>query len=681
MARDRSPRLTETIRRLAAGHHTLTDAFFSLKTLIAALLAYYIALTAQLERPYWAIITCYIVAQPLTGALLSKGLFRLVGTVIGAGVALLAVPHLVDAPELLVLALALWLGACSYLAALDRRPQSYLSLLAGYSAIIVALPTVDNTEALFEVAAARVQEIGIGILSVSLVHALLFPRPVWHPLRDRLDSIRADACRWSSDALALPPRPETQLWSDRRKLVSDLHDLHQLSTHLPYDMTSPAVVPAMLRDAETRLGWLLPLASSVEDRITALNETRGGLQADLAELIEDVRHWLRSGLAQGHEALTERAHALEPALAGEEDWPDLLRLSLLDRLVGLIEAHVAARKLSDRLLAGEPHHSKEIHVGDEAGRRALHRDHRVALRAAATTSLAVIVACAVWIATAWPEGAAAVVSAAIICALFSHLDAPLRAARHVFLGTVGAVVAAGVLAFGLMPQVDTFEMVALLLSPFLLLLGWLLARPERAPYGVGAALAFPGLAGLDLAYDGNFESFANQAAAQVVGSLLACLMLALLRDTGAATAARRLARAGWNELARKAQGQTAPETTAWISRMLDRMVLLGPHLSALGNDDALTDDRLRDIRIGMALDDLARVGVRAQGRQARQITVIRARLRRQCLAARTRGVLEADGPLRRSIDRALASAHGLPPSPAKRSLLLALVGLIRNLSS
>lgn len=65
----------------------------------------------------------------------------------------------------------------------------------------------------------------------------------------------------------------------------------------------------------------------------------------------------------------------------------------------------------------------------------------------------------------------------------------------------------------------------------------------------------------------------------------------------------------------------------------------------------------------MALDDLARVGVRAQGRQARQITVIRARLRRQCLAARTRGVLEADGPLRRSIDRALASAHGLPRHP------------------
>jgi uncharacterized membrane protein YccC len=214
------------------------------------------------------------------------------------------------------------------------------------------------------------------------------------------------------------------LWSDRRKLVSDLHDLHQLSTHLPYDMTSPAVVPAMLRDAETKLGWLLPLASSVEDRITALNETRDGLQADLAELIEDVRRWLRSGLAQGHEALTARAHALEPALAGEEDWPDLLRLSLLDRLVGLIQAHVAARTLGDRLLAGGPHHLEEPHVGDEAGRRALHRDHRVALRAAATTSLAVIVACAVWIATAWPEGAAAVVSAAIICALFSHLDAP-----------------------------------------------------------------------------------------------------------------------------------------------------------------------------------------------------------------------------------------------------------------
>ncbi|HWU04044.1 MAG TPA: FUSC family protein, partial [Novosphingobium sp.] len=139
-------------------------------------------------------------------------------------------------------------------------------------------------------------------------------------------------------------------------------------------------------------------------------------------------------------------------------------------------------------------------------------------------------------------------------------------------------------------------------------------------------------------------------------------------------------RAGWQELATKTQPRTTPQTTAWISRMLDRMVLLGPHVATLGNGDALTCDRLRDIRIGMALDDLQRVGQDAGLRQARRSAVLSARLRKQFLSARKTGVLEVDQTLCRMIERALASANRLPASPAKRSLLLALVGLSRNLS-
>jgi uncharacterized membrane protein YccC len=308
-------------------------------------------------------------------------------------------------------------------------------------------------------------------------------------------------------------------------------------------------------------------------------------------------------------------------------------------------------------------------------RRALHRDHRVALRAAVTTMLTVITAFALWIATAWPEGGTAVVSAAITCALFSHLDTPLRAARQVLFGTLGAALAAGVFAFGVLPHVTDFATLCLTLAPFLLALGWLMARPERVPFGVGAVLAFPGLAGLGIAYDSAFDTFANQAAAQVTGSFIACLMLGVVRATGAASAARRLARAGWRELAARTDPRSPPETSAWISRMLDRMVLLGPHLAALIDADALTQNRLRDIRIGMALDDWQRAGAGHTRRGA----ALNARLRAHFVAAQTSGVLTTDTRLSRAITRALDSANRLPPSPAKRSQLLALVGLARNL--
>src|ERR1700761_7889117 len=102
------------------------EALFSVKCFLAAMLAFYIALRIGLTRPYWAVTTSYIVAQPLAGAVLSKAVFRVIGTILGAAAAVVLVPNLVNAPELLSLGLALWLGLCLYISLQDRTPRSYI---------------------------------------------------------------------------------------------------------------------------------------------------------------------------------------------------------------------------------------------------------------------------------------------------------------------------------------------------------------------------------------------------------------------------------------------------------------------------------------------------------------------------------------------------------------------------
>jgi uncharacterized membrane protein YccC len=62
---------------------------FVLANTAAVLMALYIAFASDLERPYWAMFTVFIVANPLTGAVRSKTVFRLLGTVTGAAMALL----------------------------------------------------------------------------------------------------------------------------------------------------------------------------------------------------------------------------------------------------------------------------------------------------------------------------------------------------------------------------------------------------------------------------------------------------------------------------------------------------------------------------------------------------------------------------------------------------------------
>ena len=106
----------------------INEWVYAVKTFAAAMAALYIAMSIGLDRPYWAMATVYIVSQPLIGAMRSKSLYRLAGTVIGAAATVALVPNLVDAPELLSAALALWVGVCLYISLLDRTPRSYLFL-------------------------------------------------------------------------------------------------------------------------------------------------------------------------------------------------------------------------------------------------------------------------------------------------------------------------------------------------------------------------------------------------------------------------------------------------------------------------------------------------------------------------------------------------------------------------
>ncbi|NEV79240.1 FUSC family protein, partial [Rhodopseudomonas sp. BR0C11] len=104
---------------------------FAFKTFAAAMLAMAIGLWLDLPRPYWAVATVYITSHPLSGTTRSKAVFRVLGTLIGACVAVAIVPNLAGAPPLLVLAIALWSALCIYVSVLDRSPRSYVAMLAG----------------------------------------------------------------------------------------------------------------------------------------------------------------------------------------------------------------------------------------------------------------------------------------------------------------------------------------------------------------------------------------------------------------------------------------------------------------------------------------------------------------------------------------------------------------------
>ena len=64
------------------------------KSFVAAILALYIALAADLPRPYWAMATAYIVMQPVLGGTHARGIYRIVGTFLGSAAVVVLVPNM-----------------------------------------------------------------------------------------------------------------------------------------------------------------------------------------------------------------------------------------------------------------------------------------------------------------------------------------------------------------------------------------------------------------------------------------------------------------------------------------------------------------------------------------------------------------------------------------------------------
>jgi uncharacterized membrane protein YccC len=657
-------------------------ALFSVKCLIAATLAYYVALRIGLTRPYWAVTTSYIVAQPLAGAVLSKAVFRVAGTVLGATAAVVLVPGFVNEPAALSLALALWLGFCLYLSLLDRTPRAYVFLLAGYTASIIGFPSVEAPDQIFNVAILRVQEIVIGILSGSLIHGTIFPRSVTDLLLGRIDTILSDAERWSADSLA--GEGGQVLARDRRRLAVDVNELHQLSTHLPFDTARLRPRVRTVRALQDELSFILPLASGVEDRLIELRRVDDAPDPELQALLSDTREWLlrHEGDADEAQRLITRAAQLEPAIEPPLVWRDALRLSLTARLAELIAAHRDARALREQVRAPTARSVSPSVAALLANtrRRVLHRDRGIALRAAAGTIATVLLGCAFWIITAWPDGAGAVLIAGVCCALFGSSDEPAPAVMKFFWGSLIGILIAAFYAYAIIPQVTSFALLILLLAPILLILGALLATPRPSFVALGALLGVLNSVGLNDRYTPGFSAFVNGSVAQLLGTLFAAVTVGLFQTIGTEGSVERLIRAGWRDLARRSNLPGPPDAMGWTSRMLDRIGLLAPRLAQRGEDPGKPLlDVLQDLRIGLTVGELRALRLTAPPAEEALITPVLRGVAAHYRALRYDAPTPAPTALLSCIDTALRAFAATPVPDRRRSGVLALTSLRRNL--
>ncbi len=163
---------------------------FAAKTTASALIALLVAFTFNLDQPQWALLTVFVVAQPQSGLVLAKSFYRIVGTLLGAAVALLFVALFAQERVLFLGALALWIGLCTFGSQYARNFAAYTFVLSGYTVAIVGIPAALEAGNAFYIATARVTEISLGIIVTATVSHIVLPSSLGASLRQAVAGAR-----------------------------------------------------------------------------------------------------------------------------------------------------------------------------------------------------------------------------------------------------------------------------------------------------------------------------------------------------------------------------------------------------------------------------------------------------------------------------------------------------------
>lgn len=666
------------------------DVVFSLKTFAAATLALWIALMADLPNPYWSVAAVYIVAHPLSGATTSKGFYRLIGTIIGGAVTILFVPHLVNSPEILTLAIGLWMGLCLAISLLDGTPRSYLFMLAGYTVAIASFAVVSAPATTFDYAVGRVEEIAIGIICAAVVNRLVFPRHSGPVLVARIDNWLRDGSKLAVATLR-GDGDSPEFRRDRQRLAADALELRNLTTHVAYDTSSIRNVGTLLHVLQQRMVAVLPIVSSLHDVLVLKpGEGEKPWHPAVQKLLDEACDWLESG-----EALTEQRRAILLGYLDEiekhgkdaDSWAELLPFNLAARVRDLVQIWSDCITLRQDIMSGSRHSLRWRRYDAHLKARPQHRDYGMAFLSGFSAFLATCIATAFWIATGWAQGSAAAMMAGIFCCIFAGMDDPVPVMRKFNWLLLIVIAAAFVFEFAVLPLVDGFFPLVLVLGLFLIPAGILLAIPSQFLLGMVLCVNLPNMLMLQGHLTHDFVSFANANLATVLGIVIAAVVTSIVRSVGAEWSVRRLVRAGWNDIVLATERQPGRHRRQHMNRlllkMIDRIGMMTPRLALIPAADIAKVDLLRDLRNGMNTIDLQqyRSKLPASCREAVDVVLdgVGAHYRALSRDARSEAREEIDARLLAAIDQAITVIiENGSPAIAKRPRI-ALIGLRFNL--
>ncbi|NTJ67944.1 FUSC family protein [Agrobacterium rhizogenes] len=562
---------------------------FALRTTAASLVALYIAFLLNLDDPKWAPMTVWIVAQSSRGMSLSKGQYRILGTIIGAVAAVTMVALFAQAPELFILSLALWLGLCTALATGLRNFRSYGAVLAGYTAAIIAFDSISSPLEVFDIAVARVIYIGLGIMTEAVFTAVFAPGAPLQETQNRL----ATYLRQVSDLCARALRGQVNTSGFQRLLTGAL----ELDVAAEYAAASSHSVRSRfghLRGAAVAMLTQMAIAQSLREHLAA----RPDLDEPLVEKTALALDAIGTGSLVDPDRMTALRADVRAALSettissGHALPPQLPILDHLDRL--LDAAHGALTRQA--LFSDEKAPSSRLKLS-------FHVDHRGAIQNGIRTFVAIVIGSWFWIATAWPSGPSFIVILGVICALFATRPNPVVGGMGFLKGGLVAVIAAAICNFAILPMLSDFTELAAVIGIIMFATGLAMRNLRTAALATSFAFLFLDLISPDNTSRVDAASFLNGALALLLGVGAGVLVFTLLFPSNPKAKRLRLQRATRRDLADIGETPARWTREHWLSKAVDR--LAGQAATNAGVPEKQAEDDLRGMLAALTIGEAA----------------------------------------------------------------------------
>ncbi|MNF70053.1 p-hydroxybenzoic acid efflux pump subunit AaeB [compost metagenome] len=565
-----------------------------------------------------------IVSQPLGGMALQRSFSQIIGTTVGAAVAVLIMAVFPQAPLPFIVTLALWLALCTAGGTLLRYTSSHAFVLSGFTAVVVALLAVPEQENTLMLAITRITETLLAVACVCVV-SLLTARPeaVARGYFAKVDQVLKLMAQHAA-AVIRTEESEADFHKRQLQLLGEISALEGLRRHLYFDAPRLRSANGLVQ----LLGNQLVLLTS---RLTVLRHQRkligerweGEFPEHIQRLREDelvfldelarqgrslpneARHQFKAlqqrfdHLAEQAEQLSERMPATLRSLAWALRWEQARLLQQLEEILELSDAIQSGREASC--------------VYPQPRSNPLHLDVRLAAMNATRAFIALLVSGLIWIETGWDGARAGMILVGILCSLMATFPRPLAASQNYVRGLGLALVVSAIYQFMLVPAVTDFEMLALILVPLLYVIAVGLASPATAGIGMGLGLSTFLMVGPQ-----NIGAFQNSAiqwfeftGAYVCAGVLSLLVYSWVFPFNPVQRINRLYRETREQVYLLLKTSTADQQQfAFESRMVDRLTMMLGLLPAA--NDSRSHQRyevsLACMSLGVALNQLKQQG-------------------------------------------------------------------------